>query len=113
MVSAAIQRELPALTLIVNSGDKVGKKILKSAQSRLVRAIRDCINLILNGDYLDKHSISNLAPYKERIRKIASRKTKAGDAKKLVQSGSSFLLPLLTAAVPAIINTIGGWFKKK
>jgi hypothetical protein len=95
-MTARIKENFFKLKLLNDATPKMRKKILKDCKRNLLCCICECALNVLKGNVpLKKSQKSKLARFKERLRKLASKKTRAKIKKRIVQSGG-FIGALLT-----------------
>ena len=86
---------------------KLRKAIIANCNRELVNSISECVLNVLNGNVkLSGCSTRNLRKYKALLRKVADRRVPLSDKKKLIVQRGGFLLPLLSAVLPAIASLI-------
>ena len=113
MVSKIVRDNLTNLQQIAESNPKSVKKILKFANSGLLEAIRQCIINVLKGIVeLSDAQRDVLAKYRTKLRKIKNPKTSKAQKRKLIQTGGSFVVPLLSALLPHIVGGIASLIRK-
>ena len=87
------------------------EQLIKVAKPETINSICDCIKNILNGNIpLSESENNKLKAKKNVLRKLANRKTKSQERKKiLIQQGGGLLTSIL---VPALATLVGGIFAK-
>ena len=93
----------------LHCSQKVEKEqLLKHARAEIINAICDCAKNILLGNIdITSNEKKRLQPKKNVLRKLADRKTKFKDRKKLlVQNGSGLLTALLAPVITTLASGI-------
>ena len=112
MVSKLVKANLVNLERIANSSRKRAREIIKHADKSLIEAIRQCITNVLNGVVsITPAQKASLKKFRKRLHSIASKKTPIKARKKLIQSGSGFIVPLISAVLPYIIGGVASLIK--
>ena len=103
-----LKTQLPALQALCKCNAKVRKQFLQKASNDLTKCICECSLNILNGNIsVSKVHKNKLKRYKRILRLIADKKRSVNAKKKvIVQSGGSFLLSLIPAAISTIISLL-------
>lgn len=101
-----MQRNLNWLKAIRCCSKSEKEQLLKAAKPEAVNAICDCVHNILRGNVpLTANEKKSLQSKKSILRKLANRKVKATERKKiLVQHGSGFLNSILGPVLGALGN---------
>ena len=95
-MSARLTENFFKLKLLKEASPKMRKKILKDCKKNLLCCICECALNVLKGNVpLKKSQKSKLRRFKERLRKLVSKKTRVKIKKRIVQSGG-FIGALLT-----------------
>ena len=88
MVPVAVARHVEALKALASLNPAKTRSALRKASAGVLSAIRQCIRMaVRKHGLLTANQIAQLSPYKSKLKKIADGKTKAAQAKKLIQSG--------------------------
>jgi len=86
---------------------KLSKAIISNCNKELLNSISECILNVLNGKVkLSGCSTRKLRQHKATLRKVADKQVPLSTKKKLLVQRGGFLLPLLSAVVPAIDSLI-------
>jgi len=86
---------------------KLRKAIITNCNRELVNSISEWVLNVLNGNVkLSGCSSRKLRKYKALLRKVADRRVPLSNKKKLIIQRGGFLLPLLSAVLPAIASLI-------
>lgn len=108
-MSSNVKKHLPVLQVLCRCSPKLRKQLLKNADNNLIRSICECCANVLNGNVvLQNHQLKKLKNIKISL-DVISTKQKSIKAKKrtIVQSGGSFLLGLIPAAISTILSLLG------
>ena len=101
-----INKVKKTLILLANSKPSVVKKILKNANSHLIKAISEIALNMLNGVvHLTPSQKSKLKRFKRPMRDLTSPQTKLVAKRKLIQKGG-FISTLLGLGLPLLIKGI-------
>ena len=101
-----INKVKKTLVLLANSKPSVVKKILKNANSHLIKAISEIALNMLNGVvHLTPSQKSKLKRFKRPMRDLTSPQTKLVAKRKLIQKGG-FISTLLGVGLPLLIKGI-------
>lgn len=108
-MSKCIRAQLPILQSLCKSSPSVRRSILKHSDNKLTRAICECCINTLHGKIkLSARQRIRLKKYKKTIRSLAQRRQSLKSKKKqIVQTGGSFLLALLPAAISTVLSLLG------
>lgn len=103
-----LKTQLPALQVLCKCKAKVRKDILRKGSNDLIKCICECSLNMLNGNIsISKTHKNKLKRYKRILRLISDKKRGVNSKKKIiVQSGGSFLLSLIPAAISTIISLL-------
>lgn len=108
-MSANVKNQLPVLQALCNCRPKIRRQIIENAHGDLIKSICECCTNVLNNNVnLGQKETKRLRKYKKTIRLIGD-KTKSLKLKKkaILQSGGSFLLTLIPAAISTILSLLG------
>ena len=101
-----INKVKKTLVLLANSKPSVVKKILKNANSHLIKAISEIALNMLNGVvHLTPSQKSKLKRFKRPMRDLTSPQTKLVAKRKIIQRGG-FISTLLGVGLPLLIKGI-------
>ena len=112
-MSSRVKRQAPLLHALSKSHPHVCRAILRGADKDLLQCLSECALNILRGNvHLKPAEKASLTKYKQKIRKVAGKKTSLKQKHKLVQTGGfipallapllkPLILPLATAAFKA------------
>jgi len=96
-----------ALHVLRTGEPKLRKAIISNCNKELVNSISECILNVLNGNVkLAGCNTRKLRKHRVTLRKIADKRVSLSTKKKLIILGGGFLLPLLSAVLPAIASLI-------
>ena len=114
MVSKVVKKNLVNLQRLAAASPKRAREILKHSGKDLYEALRQCVINVLNGVVsVSAAQKAVLRKYKKKLRDIANKKTPVKKRKTLIQTGSGFIIPLITAVLPHIISGIASLIKSK
>lgn len=101
-----VLKNLDYLKALHCSSKREKGNLLKSAKSEIINAICDCIkNILLGNIEVTSKEKRKLQPKKNILRKLADRKTKTLERKKiLVQQGTGILTAILAPALGALAS---------
>ena len=103
----SVKKRKSDLLYICCQNPKFRKKLLKHADSELVRCIGTCANKVLDGTVpITSADKKKLRKYKKTLRRLKSVTKLNGKKKVIVQSGGGFLLSLIPAVVGALASLI-------
>lgn len=108
-----IKRNLPILRTLKTCNIKLRKSILKTCEQDTIKALLELAINVLNGN-LQISSVhkQKLQSYKNKIRKLASRKTNFKVKRKiLIQEGKGVLIPTLISSL--LMSAVGKLLEKK
>ena len=97
-----VVKNIDFLELLQCSSKSERERLLAGAKSDQINAICDCIkNILLGNVEITSAQKSRLRPKKELLRKLANKKTKTKDRKRLLiqHGGAGGLLPILLGTV--------------
>ena len=96
-----VLKNIDYLKLLQCSSKSDRIRLLTGAKSDQINAICDCIkNILLGNIEITPSQKKKLQPKKNLLRRLADKKTKSKERKKLlIQQGGSAFLPLLVSAV--------------
>ena len=102
-MSARVKRQAPVLKALAKAHPHVCQVILKGADKDLLKCLSECAYNILRGNVkLKPAEKARLTKYKQKLRKVADKKTSLKQKQKLVQTGGflpALLAPLLTSVI--------------
>ena len=102
-MSTRLKRQAFVLKALAKSHPHVCKSILRGADKDLLQCLSECAHNILKGNVpLKSTEKSQLTKYKQKIRKVANKKTSLKQKQKIVQTGGflpALLAPLLTSVI--------------
>jgi len=94
-----------ALHVLRTAEPKLRKAIISNCNKDLVTSISECILNVLNGDVkLAGCNTRKLRKHKVTLRNLADKRVSLSTKKMLIVQRSGFLLPLLSADLPAIAS---------
>src|ERR1700733_2785966 len=109
-MSSRLMKNLQNLKLIKEASPNVRKHILKDCKRNLLCCICECALNILKGNVpLKKSQKSKLARFKQRLRNLASKKTRSKVKRRIIQSGGfigALLTPVLSFLGTLLSNKI-------
>lgn len=107
-MSRCVISNLPFLDKLSKLPPKERKKMIETANLKLIQSIVECIENVLNGNVvLEKQTVSKLKKHKSILRKIKNAGRKLAEKKKvIIQSGGAFLPALLTPIIGLLINKL-------
>jgi hypothetical protein len=96
-----------ALELLKNAKPKLRKAIISNCDPNLLKCISECALNVLHGNVnLSGCSIRKLRKHKSQLRKVADKRVSHAKKKKLIGQRGGFLLPLLSAVLPALASLV-------
>ena len=102
-MSSRVRRQAPVLKVLGKAHPHVCQAILRGADKELLKCLSECAYNILRGNVkLTPAQKARLTKYKQKLRKVADRKTNLKQKQKLVQTGGflpALLAPLLTSVI--------------
>ena len=102
-MSTRVKRQANILKALATAHPHVCHVILKGADKDLLKCLSECAYNILQGNVtLTSAQKARLTKYKQKLRKVANRKTSLKEKQKLVQTGGflpALLAPLLTSVI--------------
>ena len=102
-MSSRVQRQAHILRALSKAHPHVCQAILKGANTDLLKCLSECAYNILRGNVkLTAVQKTRLTKYKQKLRKVADRKTSLKQKQKIVQTGGflpALLAPLLTTVI--------------
>jgi|ERR1700733_1125585 len=109
-MSSRLLKNLQHLKLIKEAPPIARKHILKECKKNILCCICECALNILKGNVpLKKSQKSKLARFKQKLRKLASKKTRSKVKKRIIQSGGfigALLTPVLSFLGTLLSNKI-------
>lgn len=107
-MSQCVISNLPFLDKLSKLPPKERKKMIESANSKLIQSIVECIENVLNGNVvLKEDSVSKPKKHKNILCKIKNAGRKLSEKKKvIVQSGGAFLPALLSPIIGLLISRL-------
>jgi len=107
MTMKRVRSNYHTLHVLKTAHPKLRKAITTNSKKELVNSISECILNVLNGNVkLLGCSTRKLRKYKALLRKVAEKRIPLSNKKKLIVQRGGFLLPLLSAVLPAIASLI-------
>lgn len=108
MMSARVKKQAHLLKALAKAHPHVCHVILKGADKELLKCLSECAYNILQGNVtLTKSQKARLTKYKQKLRKVANKKTSLKEKHKLVQTGG-FLPALLAPLLSSVIVPLAG-----
>lgn len=102
-----LKKNYQSLCALAGPDPKVRKAVLNSADKELVYCLADCIYNILKFNVpLTREQNRKLYKYRKEMRKIAHKRTKVSEKKRLLQKGG--FLPLLLTPLLGIAGSLIG-----
>ena len=99
-MSSRLKRQAAVLKVLANSHPSVCKAIVRGADKDLLQCFGECAHNVLQGNVpLTPGQKANLTKYKQKLRKVANKKTSLKQKQKIVQTGG--FLPALLAPIAA------------
>jgi len=96
-----------ALHVLRTAEPKLRKAIISNCNKELVNSIIECILNVLNGNVkLAGCNTRKLRKHRVTLRKVADKRVPLSTKKRLIIQREGFLLPLLSAVLPAIASLI-------
>lgn len=107
-MSKCIKSQLPLLKSLCKCSPKDRHSLLRHADNHLVKSICECcVNTLSGRVKLNALQKKKLRRYKKTLRLLSQRKISLKSKKKqIVQTGGSFLLALLPAAISTILSLL-------
>jgi len=107
MTMNRVKSNYHTLHVLKTAHPKLRKAIITNCNRELVNNISECILNVLYGNVkLSGCSSRKLRKYKALPRKVADKRVPLSNKKKLIVQRGGFLLPLLSAVLPAIASLI-------
>jgi len=95
------------LYVLKTAEPKLRKAIISNCNKEHLNSICECISNVLKGNvWLSGWRTRKLRKHKDTFRKVADKRVPLSTKKKLVVQKGGFLLPLLSAVLPAIASLI-------
>lgn len=106
-MSTLVKKQAPLLHVLSAVKPNLRKKILKSANPKLISSIVECVYNILEGNVnLSATEKKKLSKHKKILRNIVKFKRNPTERKKIInQSGGSFLPALLLPIISSLITS--------
>jgi len=96
-----------ALHVLKDAVPKLRKAIVLNGDKRLVNSICECVLNVLNGNVdLSSCVKRKLSKHKNVLRKVVDKRFPLSGKKKAIAQRGGFLLPLLSAVLPALATLI-------
>jgi len=96
-----------ALHVLKDAKSNLRKAILSNCDRELVNSICECVLNVLNGNVKLSGCVTRkLRKHKAVLRKVADKRVPISGKKKLIVQRGGFLLPLLSAVLPALATLI-------
>jgi len=96
-----------ALHVLKGAAPKLRKAIISNCDRELVNSICECVLNVLNGNVKLSGCVTRkLCKHKAVLRKVADKRVTISSKKKLIVQRGGFLLPLLSAVLPALATFI-------
>ena len=103
----ACEIELSLPHVLWTAEPKLRKAIISNCNKELVNSISECILNVLNGNVkLTSCNTRKLRKHRVTLRKVIDKRVLLSTKKKLVVQRGGFLLPLLSAVLPAIASLV-------
>ena len=88
MVPIAIARHISALKELAALSPGKTRAALRKSSAGVLAAVRACVRMaVRRHGLLTAAQITQLSPHKNKLKRIADNKTKAAQARKMIQSG--------------------------
>lgn len=106
-MSSLVKKQAPLLHILSCAKPSLRKKILKSANTKLISSIVECVYNILAGNVnISSKEKKKLLKHKKILRNIVKFKRNPTKRKKIInQSGGSFLPALLLPIISSLITS--------
>ena len=96
-----------ALHVLRSAEPELREAIISNCNKEIVNSKSECIPNVLNGNVkLTGSNTSKLRKHKVKLRKVADKRVPLTTKEKLIVQRGGFLLPLLSAVLPAIASLI-------
>ena len=96
-----------ALHVLKGAAPKLRKAIISNCDRELLNSICECVLNLLNGNVKLSGCVKRkLRKHKAVLRKVADKRVPNSVKKKLIVQQGGFLLPLLSAVLPALTTLI-------
>ena len=96
-----------ALHVLKGAAPKLRKAIILNGDKQLVNSICECVLNVLNGNVeLSSCVKRKLRKHKNVLRKVVDKRVSLSGKKKAIVQRGGFLLPLLSAVLPALATLI-------
>lgn len=106
-MSSLVKKQAPLLYLLCSAKPCLRKKILKSADKKLILSIIECVYNILKGTVnINNKQKKNLLKHKSTLRNLVDHKNNSIKQKKIInQKGGSFIPALLLPIISSLITS--------
>ena len=116
-MSARVKRNIHVLKTLAHCHPSVTKRIVQGADKDLTDCLSECAHNVLAGNVpLKPAEKARLTKYKQKLRKVSSRKTSLKSRRTILQTGGflgALIKPLLSGVLfPVITNLAGSIIKK-
>jgi hypothetical protein len=102
-----IKSNYSAFELLKTSKPKLRNEIIAKCGPGLLRCLSECALNVLEGNVkLSKCAKRKLRKYKGQLRKVADKRVSKAKKKKIIIQRGGFLLPLLSAVLPALSSHV-------
>jgi len=109
-MSARLMKNFAELKLLKEASPGMRKKIMKNCKKTLMCCLCECALNVLKGNVpLKKAQKSKLSRFKQKLRKLSSKKTRQNIKRRIVQSGGfigALLTPVLSFLGTLLSNKI-------
>ena len=96
-----------ALHVLKGAAPKLRKAITLNGDKQLVNSICECVLNVLNGNVMLSDFVKRkLRKHKNVLRKVVDKRVSLSGKKKVIVQRGGFLLPLLSAVLPALATLI-------
>jgi hypothetical protein len=102
-----VRKHAALLRTIAKARPDLRRSLLEMADKELIRCICEISDNTLKGHViLSSRQKQKLSRYKKILRRIAKRGESWNQKKRIIQSGSGFIVPLLAAVLGPIISSL-------
>lgn len=107
-MSQCVYTQLPLLDKLSKASPAVRKKLLKAANTKLMKSIVECIHNVMKGNLkLERNCVEKLRKHKNILRRVNKAGQKLLEKKKIIiQTGGAFLPALLSPIIGLLITKI-------